>query len=325
VETSSTFEPRFEDRELPELPPVATWQDVLNRAFLANGELESSYFEWKASLTRIDQAATWPNSNVALSFNYMFSPANMKAWDRTTIGAGFDPSMNLSLPIKTRTAGKVALDAARESGDRFRAVKFDLQRRVLDAYLDLALNEELIRIERDNITYLKLLSNSASDRAEAGGPMQDLFKSLIESETAQDDLAGLEAKNNSIRGKLNGLLGRDPSAQLNLARELPPPRQVVVDDSVLITVGVAQNPELGALAQQVAGRNDAVELARLAYLPDLIPTASITGSVSQSIGAMLMVPTRLPALRAAVEDAKAMTRSADPTTDSKRSRCPLCG
>jgi hypothetical protein len=41
-------------------------------------------------------------------------------------------------------------------------------RSMLEAYLDLALAEELIRIERDNLTFLKLLSDPASDRAEAG-------------------------------------------------------------------------------------------------------------------------------------------------------------
>ena len=308
---SPPFEPQIGARQLPELPAVASWQDVLSRAFLANGELESSYFEWKAAFARIDQAATWPNSNVALSFGYMFSPGNMKTWDRTTIGAGFDPSMNLSLPVKTRTAGKVALDAAREAADKFRAVKFDLQRRVLEAYLELALTEELIRIERDNLTFLKLLSDSAADRAEAGGPMQDLFKALIESETAQNDLAGLQAKASSMRGELNGMLGRDAASPLSLPAALPAPRPVIADDAALIAVAVAQNPELAALAQQVAGRSDAVELARLAYLPDIIPSASITGSVSQSLGAMVMVPTKLPAIRAAIDEALSMTRSSE--------------
>ena len=310
IRASPPFEPRIETRELPDLPAVADWHAILSRAFLANGELESSYFEWKAAFTRIDQAATWPNSNVAISFSYMFSPGNMKAWNRTTIGAGFDPSMNLSLPIKVRTAGKVALDAAREAGDRFRAVKFDLQRKVLAAYLDLALTDELIRIERDNLSFLKLLSDSAADRAEAGGPMQDLFKALIESQTAQNDLAGLEAKASSMRGMLNGMLGRDAAAPLKLPPNLPTPRPVAADDAELIAVAVKQNPELAALAQQVAGRTDAVELARLAYLPDVIPSASITGSLSQSLGAMLMVPTKLPAIHAAIEEAQAMTRSA---------------
>jgi outer membrane protein TolC len=76
-------------------------------------------------------------------------------------------------------------------------------------------------------------------------------------------------------------------------------------------MAVSQNPELAALAHQLAGRSDAAELARLAYLPDIIPSASITGSVSQSLGAMLMVPTKLPAIRAAIDEAAAMTRSAE--------------
>lgn len=307
---SQPFEAPFDARQLPTLPAPADWRDVLSRAFLANGELESAYFEWKAAFARIDQAAIWPNSNVALTFSYMFSPANMKAWDRTTLGVGFDPSMNLSLPVKARTAGQVALDAAREAGEKFRAAKFDLQRRVLSAYLELALTEELIRIERDNLGLLKLLSASASDRAEAGGPMQDVFKALIESQTLENDLASLQAKANSMRSMLNGMLGRDANAALGLAPNLPAPRPVAPDDSALIAAAVAQNPELAALAQQVAGRKDAVELARLAYLPDFGPSASINGSISKSLGTMLMLPTRAPAIRAAIGEAQAMQQAA---------------
>ena len=87
---SAVFEPQVETRQLPELPAQADWRAVLHRAFLANGDLESAYFEWKAALARVYQAATWPNSNVAVSFSYMFSPEQMKFWDRTTIGVGFD-------------------------------------------------------------------------------------------------------------------------------------------------------------------------------------------------------------------------------------------
>ncbi len=54
-----------------------------------------------------------------------------------------------------------------------------------------------------------------------------------------------------------------------------------------------------------------MELARLAYLPDISPSASIKGSVSQSLGAMLMVPTKRPAIRAAIMEPQAMTRSSE--------------
>jgi outer membrane protein, heavy metal efflux system len=308
---SQPFETAPAARQLPDLSPEARWRDVLSRAFLANGELEASYFEWKAALARIDEAAVWPNSNVALNFSYMFSPENVKAWNRSTVGVGFDPSMNLSLPTKARAAGREALDAAQEAGERFRAVKFDLQRKVLSAYLDLALTEELIRIQRDNRTLLRLVTDSAADRAEAGGPLQDLFKATIESQRADDELASLEAKAHSMRSMLNAMLARDADAPLILAASLPPPRAVVVDDARLIAAGVAQNPELAALAHQVAGRADAIEVARLAYVPDFSPSASITGDISQTLGLMLMLPTRAPAIRAAIDEAQAMQHSSE--------------
>ncbi len=307
--TSQPFETPRTARQLPDLPPEVQWRDALSRAFLANGELESAYFEWKAALARIDQAAVWPNSNVALSFSYLFSSENIKSWNRTTIGVGFDPSMNLSLPLKARAGGRVALDAAREAGEKFRVIKFDLQRKVLSAYLDLALTEELIRIQQDNQTLLRLVTDSAADRAEAGGPMQDLFKAMIESQTAANDLASLEAKARSMRSMLNGMLAREADAPLNLPGGLPSPRPVAVDDSQLIAAGVAQNPELAALARQVAGRTDAIEVARLAYVPDFNPSVGITGDVSQTLGIMLMLPTKAPAIRAGIEEAEAMEHS----------------
>ena len=305
------YEPPIEARQLPALRGSARWRDVLRRAFLANGDLEAAYFEWKAALARVDQAATWPNSNLAVSFSYMFSPEEMKFWDRTTIGVGFDPSVNLSLPIKVQTAGEVALEAARQAGEKLRAAKFELQRKVLSMYLDLALAEEKIRIERDNLQLLKLMSDSASSRSQAGGPLQDLLKTQIEAQMAENEVKNLEAEANSMRGLLNGMLARDAKAPLRLPPSLPAPRPVAANDAQLIALAVDQNPELAGLARQVAGRKDALELAKLAYLPDFIPSGSVTGNVSQVISTMIMLPTKLPAIRAAITEAEAMTRSAE--------------
>ncbi|MBL6752089.1 MAG: TolC family protein [Nevskia sp.] len=305
------FEPPIEDRTLPPVPEPADWREVLRRGFMANGDLESAYFEWKAALARVDQAAIWPNSNVAVSYSYLFSSGEMKAWDRSTFGLGFDPSMNLLLPFKTRAAAKVSLEAAREAGERFRAAKFELQRRVLGAYLDLALTDEKIRIARDNLQLLKLLTGSAASRVGTGAPLQDLLKAQTDSQMAENELANLQAEAESMRSMLNGMLARDARAGLQLPASLPAPRPLAADDARLIAVAVDQNPELAGLARQVAGRQDAIELARLAYLPDLNPSASFTGGVSQTLGAMAMLPTTLPAIRAMVADNLAMSRASE--------------
>jgi cobalt-zinc-cadmium efflux system outer membrane protein len=315
---SRPFESPAESRGLPELPTPADWGSVLQRGFLANGELESAYFDWKASMARIDQAAAWPNSNASVGFGYMFSPGKMKSWDRTTVSGGF-PGMNLSLPIKPQTAGKIALEAARASGERFRAVKFELQHRILRAWLDLSLTEEKSRIQRDNVALLKSLASSAADRAQAGGTQQDLLKAQIEAQLAENELGTLEAEARSMRASLNGMLARDPDAPLVLPTVLPAPRPVTTDDARLILVAVDQNPELASLARLVAGRKDAIELARLAYIPDFNPSGGFTGSVAQFAGVMLVLPTNVPSIRGAINEAKAMWRSTEAVARQTRS------
>jgi outer membrane protein TolC len=217
----------------------------------------------------------------------------------------------LSLPVKTQTAGEVALDAAREAAEKFRTVKFDLQRRVLLAYLDLALAEEKVRIQRDNFNLFKLLADSAAARSQAGGPLQDLLKALTGKQLAHNDFHNAEAEAKSMRRTLNGMLARDAVAPLVLPSVLPPPRPVAATDAQLIAVTVDQNPELAGLARQVAGRTDAVELARLAFLPDFVPSGSFTGNVQQVLSMMVMLPTTVPAIRAMISDAESMTRSSE--------------
>jgi outer membrane protein TolC len=224
------------------------------------------------------------------------------------VTAGFDPSVNLALPNKVAVGAKAAYDAAQAAGFRFRAAKFDIQKRVLSGYLDLALAQEMIRIRHDNVELLRLVSQSAENRVQAGGPQQDLLKAQIEFRMSENQLANLESEARVMRAMLNGMLARDPQTSLNTP-SLPEPRPVPVDDDRLIAAGVDQNPELSALARQVEGRRDALELAELAYLPDINPFGGFTGSVSQFLGATVMLPTTIPMIRGQIDESRAMLRS----------------
>src|SRR4051794_6926182 len=215
------YEPPYEQRTIPDLPAEPTWRDVLQRAFLVNGDFEAAYFEWRAALQRIPQVANYPNTNIAPTFSYMFSGGQMKSWDRTTVNVGFDPMENLSFPTKVAQAGKVALDNARAAGKRFEATKFEIQRKVLSAYLDLALHEEQIRIQHDNVNLLQLMASSAGDRVGAGGQPQDLLRAQTQHRLAENQLAKMETEHMAMLSMLNGMLGRDPRAPLKLPPVLP--------------------------------------------------------------------------------------------------------
>lgn len=305
------FENPVEKRVLPILPAHPTWQEVLHRAFLANGDLEAAYFEWKAALAQIPQAAGYPNTNLAPQFSYMFSPGRMKSFDRTTVNLGFDPMQNLSFPTKVMQAGKIALENARAAGAKFEGKKFDLQQKVLTSYVDLALSREKLRIQRDTVSLLKLVSDTASDRVRAGGNQQDLLKAQTSYRLAENALENLKTEERSMRAMLNVMLALDPQAPLDLPPGLPAPRSLTADDATLIAIAVDRNPGLAQLARETAGRREALELARMQFIPDINPFGAFTGSMSQSLGAMLIIPTTIPQIRGRIDESRAMLRASE--------------
>jgi outer membrane protein TolC len=86
---------------------------------------------------------------------------------------------------------------------------------------------------------------------------------------------------------------------------------VPADDAALLAAGVGASPELKALAFEQTGRRDALERARMEYLPDINPFAAITGDVSQVIGADVMLPTVIPRIKGMVKEARADLRRVD--------------
>lgn len=310
-QAGSPYEPPIESRSLPELGEHPGWRELLSRAFAANGELEANYFEWKAALQRVEVVAGWPDTNLMPSVSYLLSGGGMKAWDRTTVNIGFDPMQNLSFPSKVRKAGEMALEQAREAGSRFAAAKFALQRRVLDNWLELALLEERTRIQQQRVELGSLAFHSAAPRAALRGDQRDLLRAQVEQRQAELELERLRVEVRASRAMLNGMLARDADAPLELAPELPEPRQLPADDAALLAAGIANNAELRALDFAAAAQHDALELARLQYVPDFNPFAGFTGGAEQMLGVGVSLPTRLPQIRAGIAEATALLRGAD--------------
>lgn len=318
-DAGKTYETPIEGRSLPELPDVPTWRDVLRRAFLANGDLEAAYFQWKAAMQRVDAASVYPNANVSLGFEYMFSGERMKSFDRTTFSAGFDPAMSLTLPVKTRQAAKVALDEARVAGEKFRVAKFELQRRVLRGWADYVLQARTFALREEDLKLRRVMVESAARNASAGMPLREAQAADLERRMAESELLDLQSEHRALRASLNSLMGRDADAALDASAADIPARALPDSDGPMLKAAADVFPEVAAMAREVEGRADALELARLRWIPDISPTASITGSVSQALGAMITLPTTAASIRAGIREAEANLRSAQATLRQRSS------
>ncbi|MFT3787534.1 MAG: TolC family protein [Tepidisphaeraceae bacterium] len=303
--TGKQFGFTVSQRALPELPTGPTWQGVLQRAFLANGDLEASYHEWAMAVQRIDQTGTWPTSPVELGFDYMFSSERMKSFNRLTVSANLMDGS--ALPNKTYIDAKIAWRDAQAAGERFRAAKFDLQMRVLQAWADYALQAERVRIQEQNVALLRLVTETAASRVRVGGGQQEQLRADVELKTAENELASVRSTLNQQRATLNAMLRRSADAPLEPPVVMPEPRALPADDA-LLAAGVSNNADLAALGHDRSARESAIERAKLEYLPEINPMAAFTGNVSQSLGASLTLPTQFPKLRAMVAEARADLR-----------------
>lgn len=300
-----SFEEPVESRTLPPLSARPTCRELLQRAFLTNGEIEAAWQEWRAALARVTREATWPAPGVELGLEHMFSDENMTAWDRTTVMAGFDAMEALDWPSTTKTRGRAALEEARAAGERFRARKFALQRRFLETWIECTSLREDIRLSLESLSLLRLASDAAARAAASGGDEREILRARAEVARAEDELARMRAMEARAVVELGMLVGGTEPVSVDPPPGPPARRTLAATDAQLYEVAARENPMLAEWTREVAGRADMLEVARAAWLPDLKPSAGFTGGVSQFVGLSITLPTAVPAIRAAIEEARA--------------------
>lgn len=301
----------FEDSEQPPpLPDEPKIEDYLRTAFYANADLRARYWEWRAALERIPQEASPPNP--ALTFSYLFNSDNVKSWDRTTLGIANDPMNNLQLPSKLGTKGRQALEEARAAGLRFEAAKFRVQADVLSNYYDLALHHEWIRIQEERLQLAEIMSRETNARVESGSATQaDLVRTRTELDLAKNELENMRAQYPPLVAKMNALLGRESDHAVPMPRELPAAQPLPDADTEILRMAAERSPELAALEREVGAKKEALELAKAERIPDFGLSFNFTGSVSQTVGGMLLLPLRTEAIHGAIEEARARLHAAE--------------
>jgi outer membrane protein TolC len=312
IEAGKPYVRPVEKRDLPELPSHASPEDLVTRALLTNGELEAKYWEWRSMLEQVPQEGT-QKAGTELSFQTMIMDGNT-AWENTTAALGNDAMASLMLPNKLGTMAAMALKDARAAGLRFDKAKFALRNMVLKAYYDYALAAELVRLEEANTRLLETMARVTESRLATGAATQtDVLKSANAVELSKNEAAMGRAKLGPARAMLNALLNRPADAPLDVPARLPALRSVALDDAALLERTARANPELQALAQEVAGKKDAIARARMDYLPEFnINVGTDLSGVTQSIMGSVVLPyLRYEAINAGIRQAVANLRAAE--------------
>jgi hypothetical protein len=114
-----------------------------------------------------------------------------------------------------------------------------------------------------------------------------------------------------MRAMLNAWMQRDPEAPLGIGAASPESRRIPTTDAEMVALAAEVFPEVAVFARQVEGRRDALELARMRWIPDINPAFVFTGSVAQAVGAMIVLPTTVPEIRGRIREAESDLRAAE--------------
>jgi outer membrane protein TolC len=181
---------------------------------------------------------------------------------------------------------------------------------VLEEWIDYGLLAERLRIQQEKAAWQRLVAETAASRVAAGGARQDLLRAETARRLAENDLETSAAGLAQARTRLNAMMVREPDALLAPPAEMEPPRLLPADDATLLAAAAEHNPDLAALARQVQGRRDALELAHMQYIPDFNPFVGTDGAASQLAGMVISIPTMLREVGGMIRESRADLRGA---------------
>jgi len=162
-------------------------------------------------------------------------------------------------------------------------LRFQLTAAVRKAFYELLAAQNIVGLRRQQLESAQTFQQAAAKRAESGYASDfEAVKSQGDVINARKLLGAAEGEVAASRVELNSLLGRDPSAPLEVSGTLD---DAVAERSLsqLLAVALADNPSLRVQAMQaeIAGLN--LRKARLARKPDFTVGPSLEYSKSEQI------------------------------------------
>ena len=248
---------------------------AIDEAIMSNPEILAARKNYEAAKARIPQELAPEDPMAEFGYDKMRAGvpgvmgSSMKSWA---------VSQNIPFPTKLLLRSQVASKDAKISYENFKEKEREIIARTKSAYFELWFTEKAIVVTEENKAILEQFSASAASRYSLGKvSQQDALKAQVELAKINNSLILLDQKNQIAKAKLNILLNRDPSTDLQVEKDL---KGTGMADSLdeLSDLAKKHRPKLRAFQYAIEKGKAAYILAWNEFLPD------VSGRFEQMIG-----------------------------------------
>ncbi len=244
---------------LPVLAEASPLADYLAFAMFNSPSVEAAYYDWVAAVERITPARSLPDPRVTFQADIADTVMSLM------------PGLMIDLPGpgKLRAAGDTMAAESRLGYLGFEREILRAALAVKTAYYRLHFLDETIRVERETLGLLGDLEQLARQQNAAGRvTLQDVLRAQIAHDQVETRIANLEDSRGALAAEFKAALGLGPG-------DADPPLPATYEPSTegpradeLLTIALARNPDLRAMASDVRRAEAALRLARTSGVPD---------------------------------------------------------
>ena len=265
---------------------LATLEGALAYAAAHHPGLAAARAERDAAEARIIPAGTLPDPMLGLA---------ARSVEREV---GIALSQTFPLAGKRQLKAAAAREEARAAENMLHARWLEVAAEVVSAFSEFAFLARARALTEENLALLKQLEEVARARYRtAQAPYADVVRAQVELGRVEDELRSLTEGESAAAGRLNAALGRSVGAPLPPLAGLPEVVQELAAEEVEAAVSAA-NPELAALAHQVAAAQQELEVAQRIRVPDLTVGVEVMRSgAMRRTGVGVMAGINLPIWR----------------------------
>jgi outer membrane protein TolC len=279
--------------------------------------------EIKAMQERVRQVKAGVSTSTAFddpSFMYRgWGTPILKPWDLNQTQHMFMLSQTFPAVGKRELRFEAANQGVDVAEAELESMKLDVAARVRAQFYELLRNDDELRLHDEQIALARQAVASARIKYTVGRvPQQDVLKAQVALTKLADHLVMFLQDGDLARARLNTLMGRDPSAPLEIAGEY---RAVaaLAPIAALEQMAVENRPELRAIQAEIRQSETRVRLTEKNYKPDVTVSAGYmlmpSGSANRN-GYMAELSFNLPWLNRSKHDAE--TTEAQATVNVQR-------